>query len=88
MKKIENIQKRSLSYVFKDYSSSYRELRLKANKPLLYVYPLRQISLEVYTIVNRIGLRYFNEMFNFREMSYDLRNSHTILPFNYYTIHH
>ena len=88
MKKIENIQKGSLSYVFKDYSSSYRELRLKANKPLLYVQPLRYISLEVYTIVNRIGPRYFNEMFNFREMSYDLRRGHTILPFNYNTIHH
>jgi len=88
MKKIENIQKRSLSSVFKDYSSSYRELILKANKPLLYVQPLRQISLEVYKIVNKIGPRHFNEMFNFREMSYDLRNSHTILPFNYNTIHH
>ena len=27
-------------------------------------------------------------MFNFKEMSYDLRNSHTIIPFNYNTMHH
>ena len=35
-----------------------------------------------------IGPRYLYEMFNFREMSYDLRRGHTILPFNYNTIHH
>ena len=27
-------------------------------------------------------------MFNFKEMSYDLRNSLTIVPFNYITMHH
>ena len=30
-----------------------------------------------------IGPRYLYEMFSFREMTYDLRNSHTIIPFNY-----
>ena len=57
MKKLENIQKRAPCYVFKDYSSYYRELRQKANKPLLYVQRLRQILLEVYKIVNKIGQR-------------------------------
>ena len=27
-------------------------------------------------------------MFNFREMSHDLRYSHTVIPFKYNTIHH
>ena len=65
--------KRGPYVVFKDYSSSYRELRQKENKPLLYVQRLRQILLEVYKIVNKTGLMYLYEMFNFREMSYDLR---------------
>jgi len=64
----ENLKypKEALHYVFKDYSSSYRELRQKANKLLLYVERLRQILLEVYKIVNKIGPKYLYEMFNFR----------------------
>jgi len=48
----------------------------------------QKILLEVYKIVSKIGPRYLYEMFNFREISYDLRNSHTIIPFNYNTMHH
>jgi len=87
LKKIVNIQKSVLRYVFKDYSSSYRGLRQKANKPLLYVQRLRP-GIEVYKIVNKIGPKYLSEMFNFRELSYDLRNSYTIIPFNYNTMNH
>jgi len=60
------------------YSSSYRELRQKANK-----HRHTQTLLEVYKIVNQIGPRYLNEMFNFREMSYNSRKGLTIIPFNY-----
>jgi len=35
-----------------------------------------------------IGRRYLYEMLNFIEMSYDLRNSPTIIPFKYNTMHH
>ena len=88
MKKIENIQKRALCYAFKDYYSSYRELRQQAKKPLLHMQLLRQILIEMYKIVNKMGPTYLYEMFNFREMSYDLKNSHTIKLFNYNTTHH
>ena len=49
---------------------------------------LREILLEVYKIHDKIRPRYLYEMFNFREMSYDLRNSHTIIPFNYNIMPH
>ena len=62
---IGHLQGDLLHYVFKDYSSSYRESRQKANKsPLLNVQRLRQILLEVHhTIVNKIGPRYLFEIF-------------------------
>jgi hypothetical protein len=49
---------KALRYVFKDYSSSYTELRHKANKPLLYVQRLRLILLEVYKFVNKVQCIY------------------------------
>jgi len=46
----------------------------------------RQILLEAYKIVNKIWARYLYKIFNFREMSFDLRNSHIIIPFKYTTM--
>ena len=48
MKKIEQIQKRALQYIFDDHISSYPELRSNANEPLLYVHRIRVLILEIY----------------------------------------
>ena len=48
LRKIEKIQKRALRYVYNDFTSTYSELRCKANKPLLYTQRLKQILIQVY----------------------------------------
>jgi len=55
---IENIQKRALRYITKDYSSTYTELRNMACKPLLCVYRIKLIIIEIFKIIHKIGPSY------------------------------
>ena len=53
-KKIENIQKRALRYIIKDYSSTYTELGNMACKPLLRVHRIKLIMNGIFKIINKI----------------------------------
>ena len=57
LKKIERVQKRALRIIFNDYSrsTSYAELRSRANRPLLYVERLRNIVIEIFKIYNDLA---------------------------------
>ncbi len=43
MKKVEQIQKQSLRYVYGDYTSTYIELLDKVKRPLMYTSRLRRM---------------------------------------------
>ena len=73
MKKIENVQKRALRHVYKDYTCSYHDLLEKAGKPLLYIHRLKLIVSEVYKIINHIGPKYLHDMFVEKSCKYSLR---------------
>ncbi len=88
MKKIENIQKRALRYVFNDYTSNYSEIRAKASKPLLYVHRIKLIMIEIYKIVNKMGPRYQHEMFTLKENHHNLRNTMSLITPKFNTVKH
>ena len=81
LRKIEKLQYKALKYVYNDFNSSYTDLRIMANRPLMYIERQRSILLEVYKCLNQISPRYLHDMFEIKMMPYNLRNeSIVILP--------
>ena len=81
LRKIEKLQYKALKYVYNDFNSSYTDLRIMANRPLMYIERQRSILLEVYKCLNQISPRYLRDMFEIKMMPYNLRNeSIVILP--------
>jgi hypothetical protein len=69
--KQDMIQKRALRFMYDDYSSSYEELLLKADKPIIEVRKLRIMSVEIFKTLNNLNPIYMKEIFtlNTRESS-------------------
>ncbi len=86
MKKIEKIQKQALRYVFNDYTSSYANLRGKANRPLMYVQRLRSILTEVSKCLNKTGPQYLHDMFSLNEGSRNSRKGSQLIQKKFNTI--
>ena len=86
MKKMETIQKRALRHVFNDYTSTYTELRERANKPLLYVHRIKLIMIEIYKCINKLGAKYLHDMFILRRNSRNLRNEVALIQPRFNTI--
>lgn len=76
--KIEKVQKRALQYVYNDFNSTYAQLRVKANRPLMYVLRLRKVLLEVFKSLNKIGPSYLHNVYMEYESRYDMRSAHNV----------
>ena len=71
--KLEKLQHRALTFVFRDFTSSYDELLRKGNLLSLSMYRLRFLAIEVYKCVMEINPPYLNNLFTKRTVNYDLR---------------
>ena len=61
--------------MYNDFTSSYSELRCKANKPLLYTQRIKQILIQVYQSTNKISPKYLHDMFKVKTVNHNLRNA-------------
>jgi len=73
-RKIENIQKRALRYIYRDFTSCYTTLRNNDDIPLMYVHRIRHLMMEVYKILNKLSPSYLCDMFSLTDSKYDMRN--------------
>ena len=73
-RKIEQIQKRALRYIYRDFNSEYDTLRIKADIPLMYVQRLRKLMIDMYGILNGSSPSYLNTMFMPVSSKYDKRD--------------
>ena len=78
MVKLEKIQCRALRYVYRDFTSSYSDLRKRSNNSLLYVNRLRLILCEVYKCVYKLNPSYLHELFTFNETVYNTRGNNKL----------
>ena len=72
-RKIENIQKRALRFIYDDYSSSYETLLLKSKLPTLKVRRLRSMALETFKIIHKQTPSYLHDLIKIKESSYSFR---------------
>ncbi len=71
---MENVQKRLIRNVYEDYESSYDELLLKSKLATLEVQRYRFIASEVYKALNNLSPIYIQELFEIKDLVYNLRD--------------
>ena len=72
MNKLENIQKRALIFVCKDFVSNYSELLKKCGSQGMKFTTLCYMAIEAYKWVNNMNPQYLNEIFTLTKCAYDL----------------
>jgi hypothetical protein len=77
-RKLENIQKRALRFVYNDYISSYDQLLQKANMNTLYLCRLRSIAIETFKIMNNIGPNYLSDLLEEKSHEHDMRSKRNV----------
>ena len=69
LKKIKNLQKRALRFLYNDYDISYEELLLKSDTATMNVNRLRTLWSEIYKTINNLNSEFMRELFSLRETS-------------------
>ncbi len=78
---VERIQKHMLRMVYEDYDSPYVELLAKCHMSTQECQRSRTLSTEVYKTVNGMAPNYIQELFEVKEIPYNLRYpTRTIIP--------
>ena len=69
LKKIENLQKRALRFLYNNYEISYEELLLKSDRGTMNVNRLRLPCIEIYKTINNLNPEFLSYLFNLIETS-------------------
>ena len=77
-KKIEHIQERALRFMFNDKTSSYVSLLEKCGYTTLLLRRIKTIASEVFKSLHNLNPSFMNEMFEMKNLTYDLRDSHIL----------
>ncbi len=70
----------ALKYIYKDFTSTYGELRKRAEGPVMYVQRLPAILIEVYKVYFNIGPKYMCDNFKKSNQIYSTRNNMLVQP--------
>ena len=62
LKKIENLQKRTLGFLYNNYEISYEELLLKSNRAAMNVNRLRILCTEIYKTINNFNPDFMRDL--------------------------
>ena len=74
IRKIERVQERALRFLTNDFTSNYATLLEKTNETTLLLSRLKSMVIEVYKCINQLNSEPLNELFEFKERNYDLRD--------------
>ena len=77
-KKIENLQKRALRFLYNDYEISYEELLLKSDRATMNVNRLRVLCTEIYKTINNLNHNFLRDLFSLREASRLVREKYML----------
>ena len=76
---MEKLQERALRFLLNDKFSSYEQLLNKCKSTTLHLKRLKSICIEVFKSLNQLNPKFMNAMFEKKEISYDLRDSHILI---------
>ena len=78
LKKIENLQKRALRFLYKSCNTSYEDLLLKSNFSSKDVKRLRTLSVEIFKTLNNLNPSFMNEIFSLRQKDRPVRQKYEL----------
>ena len=84
--RINRIHERCLRLIYKDYLSSFQELLDKDSSLTIHERNLHKLAMEIYRVKNKLCPILLNKFFEFKDLTYHLRNSNTINPHKFNTI--
>ena len=64
--KIENLQKRTLRFLYDDFEASYDDLLSKVGKPTVNVRKLRTLCVEIHKTFNDLNPSFMNNIFKLK----------------------
>ena len=67
LKKIENLQKRALRFLYRSYNTSYEDLLLKSGVSSINVTLLRTLCIEIFKTLNNLNPSFMKEIFSLRQ---------------------
>ena len=76
--RIESIQYRALKVIYNDFDSSYDKLLTRPELPTLELFRKRATLVEVYKTVNKLSPSFMCELFDEKDVKYNLRNCNNI----------
>ena len=66
VKKIENLQKRTLRFFYEDFEASYEDLLSKGWRSTMNVRRLRTLGVEIYKTLNDLNPSFMNNIFKLK----------------------
>ena len=78
VKKVDKIQERDLRIVWNDYQSDYKTLLEISGRELMYIFILKKLASFVYKCLNSTGPGLINDLFNKKEIPYDLPDNNRV----------
>ena len=78
LKKIDNFQKRALTFLSNNYEISYEELLLESDRAIMNVNRLRLLCIEIYKTVNNLNPEFMRDLFSLREIGRLIREKYML----------
>ena len=78
LKKIENLQKRALRFLYKSYDTPYQDLLLKSGFSSMNVKRLRTLCVEIFETLNNLNLSFMKEIFSLRQTDRTVREKYKL----------
>ena len=78
LKKIENLQKRALRFLYNNYQLTYEEMLDKANSSTMNVKRLRFLCVEIYKTINNLNPSFMKQIFELRETNRNIREKYCL----------
>ena len=78
LRKIDNLQKRTLRLLYNDYYSSYEDLLNKSHKFTMDVNRKKHLAIEIYKTINNLNPCYMKNIFKIRETNRPIRDQYKL----------
>ena len=78
LKKIENLQKRALRFLYKSYNTSQEDLLLKSSFSSMNVNCLLTLCIEIFKTLNNLNPSFMKEIFSVRQTNRPVREKYKL----------
>ena len=83
---INKLHERSLNLALDNYTSSYGDLLRQSDSVPVHIKNIQALMIEIYKLLNGLSPPIMNDLFNIREMQYNLRNFRELQSYNVRTV--